>query len=125
MPTHMHEDSFRSRQASRTNLGVIRDRKTLFVEGQRTTINLEQSFWDGLIDICRREGRSLDGLCASIASRRGSASVTSALRMATLLYFRMTVDGTTSDRSTSLDRALARLAAGAVLPETRERRLNA
>lgn len=125
MSTRTHEDSFYSPRSPQTNLGVSRDRKTLFVDGQRTTINLEQSIWDGLIDICRREEQSLDELCDSIAIRRGQASVTSALRMATLLYFRTVLDESGATRSAPLDRALERLAAGAAAPGIGRRRLSA
>jgi predicted DNA-binding ribbon-helix-helix protein len=125
MSKRTHKDSFDSPRSSQSNLGVSRDRKTLFVDGQRTTINLEHSIRDGLIDICRREEQSLDELCDSIAIRRGQASVTSALRMATLLYFRSMLDESGAARSGPLDRALERLAAGAAASGTGEHRLRA
>ena len=55
-------------------------RKNISIDDRRTTIVLEQPVWDGLLDICRWEGLSLDDLCEKVVSKRADASMSSMLR---------------------------------------------
>jgi predicted DNA-binding ribbon-helix-helix protein len=67
-------------------------RRNVTVNGHRTSISLEASIWDGLAEICSREGLSLNQICSVVEANRGLASRTSALRTFILNYFRMVVD---------------------------------
>jgi predicted DNA-binding ribbon-helix-helix protein len=64
-------------------------RKNISIDDRRTTIVLEQPVWDGLLDICRWEGLSLDALCETIVRKRGNASMSSMLRTTLLEYYRV------------------------------------
>lgn len=64
-------------------------RKNISIDDRRTTIVLEQPVWDGLLDICRWEGLSLDALCEIIVRRRGASSMSSMLRTTLLEYYRV------------------------------------
>lgn len=44
--------------------------------------------WDALDEICEREGLSLNELCSGIAGRRSASSVTAAVRVFVMSYFR-------------------------------------
>lgn len=58
------------------------------VGSRRTSVSLEDHVWDGLTDICRREGVGIDTLCTEVDRRRSRSSMSSALRVFLLLYFR-------------------------------------
>jgi predicted DNA-binding ribbon-helix-helix protein len=44
--------------------------------------------WDALQEAAAREGMSLHGFCTSVAKRRGAYSMTAAIRVHLLDYFR-------------------------------------
>jgi predicted DNA-binding ribbon-helix-helix protein len=54
---------------------------SLTIAGHRTSISLEQAFWDALRDIARRRGLSLAALIGEIDARRGAANLSSAVRV--------------------------------------------
>ncbi|AIB12904.1 hypothetical protein ABAZ39_13085 [Azospirillum argentinense] len=74
--------------------------RTVLVRGRPVSVRLEDAYWDDLAGIARREGMSLDDLCASVADRarrlQDPASVglsqarwlAEALRVFTVAYFR-------------------------------------
>lgn len=78
---------------------MLISRKVL-VRGRPVSVRLEDAYWDDLAGIARREGMSLDDLCASVADRgrrlQDPASVglsqarwlAEALRVFTVAYFR-------------------------------------
>jgi predicted DNA-binding ribbon-helix-helix protein len=55
---------------------------------RRTSVSLEDHVWDGLTDVCRREAIGIDTLCTAVDRRRSRSSMSSALRVFLLLYFR-------------------------------------
>ncbi len=59
--------------------GVIK--RSLTIAGHRTSVSLEQGFWDGLRDIARRRGQSVAKLVAEIDRGRGAGNLSSAIRM--------------------------------------------
>ncbi|PZU90150.1 MAG: hypothetical protein DI527_15050 [Chelatococcus sp.] len=65
------------------------DRKrSLTIAGHRTSVSLEDAFWEALKQIAAAENRSLTGLIAEVDSRRGEANLSSALRVHVLDYYR-------------------------------------
>lgn len=50
--------------------------------------------WDALNDICRREGKSLHEICTQVDLRKGESSLTAAIRVFIMSYFR---DAATED----------------------------
>ena len=62
--------------------------RNIHLNGQRTSLRLEPAMWEALEEICRREGRSLNDICAYIEARRGRSTRTAAVRVFILRYFR-------------------------------------
>lgn len=59
--------------------GVVKH--SLVIAGHRTSISLEQDFWDGLRAIAARRELSLSALVAEIDATRGRANLSSAVRV--------------------------------------------
>ena len=55
---------------------------------RRTSLRLEPAMWDAMEEICRREDMSQHELCAMIDERRRSSSLTAAIRVFIVNYFR-------------------------------------
>lgn len=75
--THVKKQMSRNRQRRNVTLG-----------SRRTSVSLEEQVWDGLIEVCRREEVGLDELCTSVEARRVESSMSSALRVFLLTYYR-------------------------------------
>jgi predicted DNA-binding ribbon-helix-helix protein len=54
---------------------------SLTIAGHRTSISLEQAFWDKLRDIARARGLSLAALIGEIDAGRRGANLSSAIRV--------------------------------------------
>jgi predicted DNA-binding ribbon-helix-helix protein len=55
---------------------------------RRTSLRLEPAMWDALEEVCRREEMSQHELCAKIDERRLASSLTAAIRVFIVNYFR-------------------------------------
>ena len=62
--------------------------RNVTVSGRRTSMRLETAMWDALHAICRREGRSLHEMCSLISEQRQESSLTAAIRVFIMVYFR-------------------------------------
>ncbi len=62
--------------------------RNVTVSGHRTSIRLEPKLWDAFQEICWREGRTIHELCSMVDRRRQGSSLTAALRVFIMLYFR-------------------------------------
>lgn len=58
------------------------------VAGRRTSVRLEQGFWEALDEIARREKTSVNEICGKASDHRNGLGLTAALRLYTLIYFR-------------------------------------
>ena len=65
--------------------------KNIIVAGHRTSMRLEPEMWDALSEICVREKCGMRDICTLIDASRGSTSLTSAVRVFILAYFRFAV----------------------------------
>jgi predicted DNA-binding ribbon-helix-helix protein len=54
---------------------------SLAIAGHRTSISLEQAFWDGLRGLAAERGISIAALVAEIDADRGAANLSSAIRV--------------------------------------------
>jgi predicted DNA-binding ribbon-helix-helix protein len=54
---------------------------SLAIAGHRTSISLENAFWEGLKSIAAEHGVSLAALVGSIDAGRGNANLSSAIRV--------------------------------------------
>ena len=76
-------------EAAHAHRSSRRIRRNVKVSGRRTSVSLEIAVWDALAEICGREQIPLDLLCDAVEGRRGGASLASALRIFSLVYFRV------------------------------------
>jgi len=51
-------------------------------------MRLEQEMWEALQEICRREEMTVHEVCSLIDERRGISSLTAAMRVFILMYYR-------------------------------------
>ena len=56
--------------------------------GERTTVELEEEFWDALQDVAARQNTDLATVVDRLNCRRGAYSLASALRMFAISYYR-------------------------------------
>lgn len=56
-------------------------KRSLSIAGHRTSVSLEDGFWNELRALARREGLSISGLVARIDAGRNGVNLSSALRM--------------------------------------------
>jgi predicted DNA-binding ribbon-helix-helix protein len=62
--------------------------RNVTIAGQRTSMRLEPEMWDALAEVCRREGLSLHSVCSDVEQSRARGTVTSAMRVFLLRYYR-------------------------------------
>jgi len=63
-------------------------KRSLVIAGHRTSISLEDDFWDALREIAGQKNVSVPALVAEVDSTRGDANLSSALRVAVLRHYR-------------------------------------
>jgi predicted DNA-binding ribbon-helix-helix protein len=63
-------------------------KRSLTIAGHRTSISLEDDFWDALKDMGKAQARSVPDLIAEIDAERSSSGLSSAIRSAILRYDR-------------------------------------
>jgi predicted DNA-binding ribbon-helix-helix protein len=63
-------------------------KRSFSIKGHRTSISMEAPFWEALQQVAARENTSLAGLIAAIDKSRGSAGLSSAVRVWILDYYR-------------------------------------
>lgn len=56
-------------------------KRSVNIAGHRTSVSLEEPFWDALKEIAEGEGRSVQALIAAIDSGRGRQNLSSAVRV--------------------------------------------
>ena len=62
--------------------------RNVHVGQRRTSIRLERELWDAVNEVCTREGMTLHELCTLLDRYRGASSLTAALRVFLIVYFR-------------------------------------
>jgi len=56
-------------------------KRSLTLRGHRTSVSLEDAFWDAFRKIASRDGRTINGLAAEIDAGRGDIGLASAIRL--------------------------------------------
>jgi predicted DNA-binding ribbon-helix-helix protein len=64
---------------SRRGSSIVK--RSLTVAGHRTSVSLEQAFWDALSAIARERGRPIQALVGEIDAARGAQNLSSAIRV--------------------------------------------
>jgi predicted DNA-binding ribbon-helix-helix protein len=63
-----------------------RNKRSIVIAGHRTSVSLEDAFWDALGELAAKDGRSIAGLIGEIDEERGEAghaatSLSAAIRL--------------------------------------------
>ena len=66
-------------------------KRSFSLAGHRTSVSLEQPFWDVLAEMAQARGLSLGALVAEIDAGRGTGNLSSALRLHVLAALRAQV----------------------------------
>jgi predicted DNA-binding ribbon-helix-helix protein len=56
-------------------------KRSVSIAGHRTSISLEEPFWEGVREIAEREKRSVQSLIGRIDAERGEQNLSSAIRV--------------------------------------------
>ncbi|PSC05109.1 aryl-sulfate sulfotransferase [Alsobacter soli] len=62
-------------------------KRSVLLAGHRTSVSIEEPFWDALKDMARARGLSLNSLIAQIDAERQDANLSSAIRVAVLAHY--------------------------------------
>lgn len=63
-------------------------KRSIVIAGHKTSVSLEDEFWDALKEIAGRRNVTLSDLVASIDASRSQGNLSSAIRLFVLDYFR-------------------------------------
>ncbi|HMO06471.1 MAG TPA: ribbon-helix-helix domain-containing protein [Paracoccaceae bacterium] len=63
-------------------------KRSLTLNGHRTSVSLEPAFWDAFRTIAAERGQTLNALAAEIDARRGEVGLASAIRVHILNHYR-------------------------------------
>jgi predicted DNA-binding ribbon-helix-helix protein len=63
-------------------------RRSIVVAGRKTTVSLEQQFWEALKEIATERGSTLQSLVTSIKRERRNGNLSSKIRVYVLDHFR-------------------------------------
>lgn len=84
--------------------------RNVTVSGHRTSMRLEPDMWNALDEICMREKCTVHDVCTLVDNRRKGSSLTAAMRVFILAYF----------RAAATDEGHRRVGQGAIAKEYRE-----
>ena len=63
-------------------------KRSVNIDGHRTSVSLENEFWDGLREVARHKNMTASALVATIASGRSRNNLSSEIRVFVLNHFR-------------------------------------
>ena len=63
-------------------------KRSLTIAGHRTSVSLEEPFWDALKEIAAAEGMTVAALIATIDTGREAVNLSSALRLHVLAHYK-------------------------------------
>lgn len=69
-------------------------KRSIVIAGHKTSVSLEDAFWDALKEIAAQRKATLSDLVASIDSTRTQGNLSSAIRLFVLDHFRSGNEGT-------------------------------
>ena len=72
-------------------------KRSIVINGQRTSISLEEAFWNGLKEISGLRDMTLSELVDEINGHRQQGNLSSAIRLFVLDYFKSRVANTASE----------------------------
>lgn len=63
-------------------------KRSIVIDGHKTSVSLEDAFWSTLKDIARERGETLSQLIAAIDKGRQQGNLSSAIRLFVLAHYR-------------------------------------
>ena len=66
------------------------ERRSVVLGDHKTSVSLEQAFWNSMKEISRERGKTLSELVSEIDHKRQQGNLSSAIRLFVLDYFRTT-----------------------------------
>jgi predicted DNA-binding ribbon-helix-helix protein len=76
-------------------------KRSIVIAGHKTSVSLEDEFWNGLKEIVQKQKMTLAGLVGDIDVRRLHTNLSSAIRLFVLAHFRSQISQTSADRAGS------------------------
>ena len=76
-------------------------KRSVVIDGHKTSVSLEDAFWKGLKEIARARNRTISDLIALIDAQRKHANLSSVIRLFVLEFYQLNED--TSARNECLD----------------------
>jgi predicted DNA-binding ribbon-helix-helix protein len=76
-------------------------KRSIVVAGRKTSVSLEDAFWDGLKEIAYKRRMTLSALAGTIQAQRQQANLSSAIRLFVLEFYRslvVAIDGSSELR---------------------------
>ncbi len=67
--------------------------RSVRIGGRRTSMRLENQFWEALKEVAAREKSDIGEICTRIAKRARNTNLSSAVRVAMMAYYRDLADG--------------------------------
>ncbi len=83
----------------KTKTAVIK--RSIYIDGRKTSASLEKEFWEGLQAIAKQKGTTASKLAEEIARHRTTINLSSAIRIFVFNHYR-SLDGAPTADSTSL-----------------------
>ena len=77
-------------------------KRSIVIAGHKTSVSLEDAFWDALKEIAARRNVTLSDLVASIDASRSQGNLSSAIRLFVLDYFRSNGSGSGAARQAAI-----------------------
>ena len=62
--------------------------RNIRIRNRRTSVRLEPSMWQALVEICEAQGLTINEFCGLVDEARGDSSLTAAIRVAIVDYYR-------------------------------------
>jgi predicted DNA-binding ribbon-helix-helix protein len=72
-------------------------KRSVLLGNHKTSVSVEQPFWNGMKEISRERGKTLSELVSEINSNRQQGNLSSAIRLFVLDYFKTTAEGNASN----------------------------
>lgn len=78
-------------------------KRSFSIRGHRTSISLETAFWEALRDVAAQRGQSLAELVGQVDEQRGTAGLSSAVRIFVLAHYQRKAQSALTNTTLSVE----------------------
>jgi predicted DNA-binding ribbon-helix-helix protein len=82
-------------------------KRSIYINGQKTSVSLEKEFWEGLQAIAKQEGKTASSLAEEIGRHRTTVNLSSAIRIFVFNHFRSRGDAPAASNASLRAKAAA------------------